>query len=169
MQLPRLGRREWQYGESVNRSVLIVFDPDPIYNLDEQVCKTLGKVFAENNYHAVVASVAAAEGFTSLDFDTYVFCANTYNWKPDYQISYFIREVAPIENKNVIAVTLGSGSTEDSKQLLEKIIHDRDAVLIDSKNYWLLRPNDESQMEESNVEVALQMVEQWGERISKEL
>ena len=46
-------------------------------------------------------------------------------------------------------------------RLLEEVLNLRRAQLVDSRTFWLLRPNDESRMEESNVEVARDLVREW--------
>ncbi len=96
-----------QMGNAENMfNVLIVYDSDPIYNLDEQVCLRFGKTLAAAGIGVKVATVAAVDT-DSLDFDAYVFCANTYNWRPDWAVTGLIQK-APIANKPVIAITLGS-------------------------------------------------------------
>ena len=56
----------------------------------------------------------------------------------------------------MVAITLGSGSTTRSKRLLEAALREKGTRLLASETYWLLRPNDESRMEEPNVQVALE-------------
>lgn len=156
-----------QMGNAENMfNVLIVYDSDPIYNLDEQVCLRFGKTLAAAGIGVKVATVAAVDT-DSLDFDAYVFCANTYNWRPDWAVTGLIQK-APIANKPVIAITLGSGSTRDSQKALERLIAEKKGTLRASKSFWLLRPNDESRMEESNVQVTLSMVEAWAGQLAKE-
>lgn len=147
-------------------NVLIVYDPDPIYNLDEQVCLRFGKTLSDAGMSVKVTTVAGVST-DSLDFDAYVFCANTYNWRPDWAVTGLIQK-APIENKPVIAITLGSGSTRDSQNALERLIVEQKGKLSGSKSFWLMRPNDESRMEESNVKVTLSMVEAWARQIANE-
>lgn len=147
-------------------NVLVVYDPDPIYNLDEQVCERFGKTISAAGIGVKVATVAAANT-DSLDFDAYVFCANTYNWRPDWAVTGLIQK-APIANKTVIAITLGSGSTQESQKALEQLIAEKKGKLRGSKSFWLLRPNDESRMEESNVQVTLSMVETWAGQLAQE-
>jgi hypothetical protein len=52
----------WTF-ESANskKAALVIFDPDPFYNLDEHVCISFGKALAEGEINAQVATVAAAE------------------------------------------------------------------------------------------------------------
>lgn len=151
------------------RQVIIVYDPDPFYNLDEQVCKTIAKGLASDSTGITIATVAAAEKITDTGYALYVFCANTYNWKPDRAISHYIKEQRNLKNKAVVAITLGAGSTSGSQRALEQLIHEKDALLLDSKHFWLMRPNDETRMKERNVTVALSQVHAWAGEIAKRI
>jgi flavorubredoxin len=146
---------------SSSHEALIVYNPDPIYNFDEQICVNFANGLSNQNCYVKVATVKAAKKDT-LDYDLYVFCANTYNWAPDWLVKDFIEKHADIKGKKVVAITLGSGSTEQAMMLLEKSINSRQAKLLDSKTYWLLKPNDEKRMEEKNVAVAIDMAEKFG-------
>ena len=52
-----------------------------------------------------VATVAAANGLKNQSLDLYVFCANTYNWRPDWPVSRFINKPHPLKGKPVVAIT----------------------------------------------------------------
>lgn len=163
-------KKSWNMGDAnSNRKALIIFDPDPIYTLDEQVCKSFGQALAENGMQVQIKTVAATEDTKTFDYDLYVFCANTYNWRPDWAVRGFIKKVAPIDNKQVIAITLGSGSTDASQKALEELIKERNGRLIGSRSFWLMKPNDESRMKESNVKVSVSMVYDWAKEIQKKI
>jgi flavorubredoxin len=162
--------RSTQMGDiSAQHSALIVYDPDPLYNLDQQVCESFARGLVENGWKVTVASVASAKEINQPDFQLYVFCANTYNWSPDRVITRFIKNQNAITNQNVVAITVGSGSTDQSKKVFENTIKNRKAKLIDSKSFWLLRPNHPARMKESNVKVADDMARQWASDIAKRL
>jgi len=144
------------------KNILIVFDPDPIYNLDEQVCLSMGKALAEENIDVTIATVRKTEEIDVASFDGFVLCANTYNWTPDWSITNFVKATAALKYKPVIAITLGSGSTEHARQVFNKVILQQDALLIDSRTLWLMRPNDESRMKENNVAVARSIAHRTG-------
>lgn len=146
---------------------LIVYNPDPIYNLDEQVCNSFAEGLAARGFVSEVSTVKNVPK-PLKNFDLYVFCANTYNYAPDWRLSSFITS-NDFAAKNVVAITLGSGSTERSQRVLEALIKSRLANLLASKTYWLLRPNDESRLQEKNVEVATDMARKFGEEIGKQL
>ena len=67
-----------------------------------------------------------------------------------------------MKEKKVIAISLGSGSTEASQRRFENLIKEKKANLIGSKSFWLMKPNDETRMDESNVNVATEMAYQLG-------
>ncbi len=160
--------KTWQLGNVAKGPLaLIVFNPDPIYNLDEQISLAFGQGLAKHKFRVHVVTVAAAMNIKEHP-DLFVLCANTYNWRPDQSISNFVRSHA-FEKKNVIAITLGSGSTEASQRRFENLIKEKKANLIGSKSFWLMKPNDETRMNESNVKVATEMAYQWGEEIAKHL
>lgn len=147
---------------------LVVFDPDPFYNLDEQVCLAYASGFSVEGWRVTVASVQAARNLPD-GFDHYAFCANTYNWGPDLAICNFIENKADLFQKPVVTITLGSGSTARAERLLLQKINKSEALLLHSAKYWLMRPNDEARMEESNVEVAKDMARELGKKIAKEI
>lgn len=158
--------KKWMFGSpSSLKKALIVYNPDLFYNLDEQVCKA----FAEElkGMQVTVATVAAAGTIRDQNFDLYIFCANTYNWRPDWPASNFIKGHPLLKNKPVVAITLGSGSTGSSQKKLETIINEKGARLIGSRSFWLMKPNDELRMKEKNVSVVLSMVHEWAREILK--
>lgn len=146
-------------------TALIVYDPDPFYNLDRQVCEAFGNILADSGWKIKIASVAAAKQFNDSSVNLYVFCANTYNWAPDWAVTRFIKSDALLAGKKAVAITLGGGSTRRAKRIFENIIKNKNADLIDSKTFWLWKPNDESRMKERNVDVAVDKVRQWAKTI----
>jgi len=148
--------------ETSTYTALIVYNPDPIYNLDEQVCHAFAEGLKETGFYSQLASLDYEGIDTKQDYDLIVFCANTYNWAPDWKTTKFIANYPDLANQNVVALTLGSGSTARAKRLLEKAINKRNANLIESKEFWLMKPNDETRMDESNVAVATDMAQDLG-------
>jgi hypothetical protein len=150
-------------GQSIsNKKALILYDPDAFYNLDAQISKSFAQGLAKKGWVSKIVTISSAKNSEDEQFDLYVFCANTYNWSPGGALSNYIKKHGQLKGKNVIAITLGSGSTKRSKRILETLIKQKEAKLIDSKVFWLLRPNDELKMNESNVKVAVEMAQIFG-------
>ena len=161
--------QKWEVGNpAFLRKALIIYDPDPFYNLDEQVCRSFAEGLSENGIYVTIATVAAMNDGRDRDYDLYIFCANTYNWRPDWAVSGFIKKDVVLKDKPVVAITLGAGSTRASQRALEKIIREKEARLLDSRSFWLLKPNDESRSEENNIKVAVNMVYVWSQEISRQ-
>jgi flavorubredoxin len=163
--------RQWISGIENQKTALIVYDPDPFYNLDEQICLAFGKELAIHGMNVTIASVAAAEEHNvKIRYDVLVYCANTYNWRPDWAITNFIEEYSSLNiNSDVVAITLGAGSTEASQKNLENIIVNSGRNLIESYSLWLWRPNNESKIQEPNVDVAISMAQDWAAQVSSKL
>ena len=152
--------------DDASKKALIVYNPDPIYKLDEQVCISFAKGLSAHDFRVKIATVEGAKKDT-VPYDLYVFCANTYNWAPDWLIKNYIQGHSDLSQQNVVAITLGSGSTSRPKRILEEAINSKGANLLDSRTYWLLRPNDEERMEEKNVEVAKDLAFKFGHEIGE--
>ncbi len=140
--------------ENKNPKAVIVYDPDPIYNLDEKVCRSFAQGLSERGWMTKIITVASASKIEDEYFDLYVFCANTYNWAPDKAIKDYIKNLHKLRGKKVVAFTLGSGSTKRAQRILERLLIEKEAELIESKSLWLVKPNDQSQKEQSNVKLA---------------
>ncbi len=149
-----------------NQKALIVYDPDPIYNLDEKISKSFAEGLAEKGWLSKVATVAAAKNVEEEQFDLYVFCANTYNWTPDKAIRNHIKDNDYLKGKKAIAITLGSGSTTRSQRILEELIKEKEAILIDSRVFWLMKPNDKSKTKRSNIKIAVERAKTFGKQIA---
>ena len=74
-----------------------------------------------------------------------------------------------LKNKKVVAITLGSGSTNAAQHAFEKIIKNKNADLMCSRSFWLMRPNGESRTGEGNVAVATKKVHEWAHEICGQL
>lgn len=158
--------KQWILGDPGGKKALIVYDPDPFYNLDEQVCLSFGKALAEHKMNVTVATVAAADSVEQSTYDVLVYCANTYNWRPDRAIRSYIETRQPSKaNVPVVAITLGAGSTEASQRNFEKTIANAGGKILESYSLWLWRPNDEKKRVKPNVAVAVAMAHDWGNQI----
>lgn len=145
---------------------LIVYNPDPFYNLDFQICKSFANGLLSQNISSTICTTKNLKADDYHHYNLYVFCANTYNFAPDWEIVKAIKKL-PLKNENVVALTVGAGSTKRAKNKVEQLLKSKSANLLDSKAYWLLRPNDEDRTKENNVQVANDKANQFGKEIGK--
>ena len=156
-----------QFGTGT-RSALLVYDADPIYNLDEQVCEAFGQALVEKGWRVTIATVPAAKILDDSVFQLYLLVANTYNWAPDRAMARFT-ESRNWKNEDVVALTIGAGSTSRSKRVFDELLKAQSIRLIDSKTLWLLRPNDETRMDERNIDVARGLARDWALHLSHQM
>ena len=154
--------------EGYESRALILYNPDPIYDLDAQLARAFSEGLERAGWASTVAACTSFQDSIPPRQDLFVIIANTYNWAPDWTIRHFIENASWMEGESVVAITLGSGATERSQRLLEEVLQERRVELIDSRTFWLLRPNDESRLEEPNVQVARELVLEWAETLGKE-
>ena len=150
-------------------SALILFNPDPIYNLDAQLARGFSKGLEKAGWASEVSTYETLPDSEPPPHDLYVIIANTYNWAPDWPTRHFIERSSWLEGEAVVALTLGSGATTRSQRLLEELLQERRVDLIASRTYWLIRPNDDSRPQEPNVKVARDFVLEWATMLGKEL
>jgi hypothetical protein len=148
--------------------VLIVYDPDPIYNFDLQLCTSIAEGLNDRNIGATVATVRSAETLDVTSYNGVVLCANTYNWAPDASVTTFARSNEKLGTIPVVAVTIGSGSTAASAKKLRRVLESRKIKLISEHEWWLMRPNDESGVTGSNLEVAKDQAFKFGQQMASE-
>lgn len=148
---------ELRIRQELDKRALIVYDPDPIYNLDWQVCKSFAEGLNREEWGIDILSVSAAVRQDPYEYDLYVFCTNTYNWEPDWILRSFMENMDGLKGEKVVALTVGSGSTSRARRIMETILLKKEVELLASEEYWLMRPNDEQRKEESNILLAADM------------
>ncbi|MEL6670807.1 MAG: flavodoxin family protein [Bacteroidota bacterium] len=151
--------------ECAPQQALIFFQPDPYYNLDEQVCQHFAEGLAEHGFRIALYSLAEAPD-PLPPADLLVFCANTYNWAPDRRLTAFIQQLE-LTDQPTVALTVGAGSTDRAERVLHHRLRKQGAQVIATQAFWLMRPNDESRMGESNVVVARDMARNLGKAVGE--
>lgn len=145
---------------------LIVYNPDPYYNFDFQICKSFADGLLNENISSTICTTKNLQADDYHHYNLYVFCANTYNFAPDWEVVKAINKPS-LKNENVVALTVGAGRTKRAKSKLEQLLKSKSANLLDSKAYWLLRPNDADRIKENNVQIANEKANRFGREIGK--
>lgn len=151
---------------TAQRSALLVYNPDPFYNLDEQVCKSFARALAEEEWHVRITTVSEAKKLRS-DTDLYVFCANTYNWAPDIPLRKYIENHQKLKQAAVVGITIGSGSTERAHRIHLRTLEEKETLLLGTAEYWLMKPNGEENKSEANVEMAVEKAYELGVTVER--
>lgn len=84
--------------------------------------------------------------------------SDTYWWSPDIPTLRYLGRA-----RFDVGLIGGAGSTARSQRILDKALRDTGATVIETRSFWLWRPNDKARMKEPNREVALSQAKQFGE------
>jgi hypothetical protein len=125
-------------------------------------------------------STALAEGLTSAGFsvdretltratppapEDYALIAvvsNTYWWTPDRPTLQYLQR-ARFAGRYAVGLIGGAGATSRSQRMLDEALRGTGAKVLQTRSFWLMRPNGETRMKGSNRAVALQLARQFGE------
>lgn len=160
-------KKVFQGVESSYINALIIYNPDPIYNFDLQVCENFAKGLLENKIDATIITIKH-NPLKIRDYDLIVFCANTYNFAPDWGIQEVIKN-QNLKNKYVANISLGAGATANSEKKLNNLVLEKGAILLGSHSFWLSKPNDLNIKDKNNIEIAKDHAKKWATDISNEL
>jgi len=93
--------------------------------------------------------------------------SNTYYWTPDLPTLRYLKR-ARLDGVAAIGLIGGFGATARSRRILDEALRETGAKVLQTRAFWLLRPNDEQRpsneqgMDMPNRSVALQLAEQFG-------
>jgi hypothetical protein len=87
--------------------------------------------------------------------------SNTYYWTPDLPTLRYLRR-ARLPGVMAIGLMGGAGSTGRAERLLAESLTQTGAESVETRSFWLWRPNDEARTNEPNREVAMEFAELFG-------
>ena len=87
--------------------------------------------------------------------------SNTYFWTPDRPTLNYL-ERARLQGVAAIGIMGGAGATGRSERVLREAIAATGATVLQTRSFWLLRPNDESRMDDPNRQVAVDAATRLG-------
>lgn len=94
--------------------------------------------------------------------------SNTYYWTPDRPTLRYLRR-ARLEGTPVIGLMAGAGSTGRAERILEEALRATGAQAVETRSFWLLRPNDESRPHESNRALATDLAQSFAAEAAHKL
>lgn len=149
-----------------DKDIILVYNPDPFYNLDEQVCNSFKKGLESQN---LLSQITTTDNFNlNKKYEFYLFCVNTYNWAPDWKSSKLIKKLE-LENVKVGAIVLGGGSTKRANRKLKGLLQNKSANILGMKEIWLLKPNNENNPNGDNIKEANDAAASFGAEIGAQL
>jgi hypothetical protein len=92
--------------------------------------------------------------------------SNTFWATPDLPTLRYLKR-ARLDGMSVAGLICGSGSTTRSERMLADRLQRAGATVLGTHPYWIMRPNDEARMNESNRAVARDLAQRFGREVGE--
>lgn len=147
-------------GGSGKARALVLFHPSRDAHFSDELSMSVAAGFKAAGFSVDRATMtrdtpAAPEGYSLV-----AVVSNTYWWTPDRPTIQYLGR-AKFNGVRTIGLIGGGGATARSQRLLGQALRSAGADVRQTRSFWILRPNDESRMQEPNRAVALQMARQF--------
>lgn len=140
---------------------LILFHPSRDAHFSDDLSLALADGLRTAGFSVQRATVTRNTPAAPREFALIAVVSNTYWWTPDLPTLRYLAR-ARLDNIPAVAIIGGAGATERSQRMLDEALRKTGANVIQTRAFWLFRPNDEARMNEPNRQVALQMAKQFG-------
>jgi tRNA-binding EMAP/Myf-like protein len=112
--------------------------------------------FAVDRETTTSSTPAKPQGYTVI-----AVVANTFWFQPDRPTLRYLAR-ARLDGVKAIGLICGAGSTDRSERLLSEALKKTGANLVETRSYWISRPNDETRIEAQNRDVAIEKARAFG-------
>lgn len=143
------------------KKALILYHPSRDAHFSDELSVALAKGLVEGGLTVERATTTRALPDTLQGYALIVVVANTYYWTPDLPTLRYLGR-AHLNGLPAIGIIGGAGATGRSERLLGDALRASGAQVLFTHSYWILRPNDETRLQEPNRQVALNQAEALG-------
>jgi len=140
---------------------LILYHPSRDAHFTDDLSVALAQGLMAAGYSVDRATMTGVTPDQPQGYRLLVVVSNTFFWTPDLPTQNYLKR-ARLDRVPTVGVIAGAGSTDRSRQLLERALTSTGATLIGMHAFWTARPNDANRLTEPNREVALQLARQLG-------
>ncbi|MGB8327297.1 MAG: hypothetical protein WCE48_06930 [Steroidobacteraceae bacterium] len=158
--------REGQYrfehlGGGNQARALVLFHPSRDAHFSDELSQALGNGLKQAGLSVDRATLT---NLTPAEPKGYVLIAvvsNTYYWTPDIPTLRYLGR-ARFGATPVIGLIGGGGATARSQRMLDAALRQAGGRVLQTRSFWILRPNVETRLHEPNRKVALDLARQFG-------
>jgi flavorubredoxin len=141
---------------------LVLFHPSRDAHFSDDLSTALAEGLTGAGFSVDRESLTRATPPQPEDYALIAVVSNTYWWTPDRPTLQYLQR-ARFDGRYAIGVIGGAGATGRSQRMLDLALRATGAKVLQTRSFWLMRPNDETRMKGSNRAVALQLARQFGE------
>jgi flavorubredoxin len=144
-----------------NARALILFHPSRDAHFSDELSLALADGLKSAGFSVQRATLTHNTPDAPKEYALIAVVSNTYWWTPDLPTLRYLAH-AKLNDAHTIGLIGGTGATGRSQRMLEEALRKTGANVLQTRTYWLFRPNDEARMTEPNREVAQQLAKQFG-------
>jgi hypothetical protein len=151
--------------------VLIIYHPSYIDRFQQE----LTAAFAEGAAaHGVgVDRITAQKGILTPElleqYKAIVIGTNTYYWMIDRPSTRALKSLHSLKHKTCYGLITGFGATENATSELNEYFKNLECEEQVVSSFWVMKPNDESRLDEDNKSVAIENARFLGKRLGTDL
>jgi hypothetical protein len=145
---------------------LVLHHPNPIDPFLTHVARSFTDGLIQAGWSVDGTNLHKGLEFDPAHYDLIVLGTNTFNWSPDWPTTSFLARSKALAGKPVVGIVTGFGSTARAERLFREALEKSGARVLDVRPFWEMRPNDKTQMERPNREVAHEMAARWAAEIA---
>lgn len=145
--------RENLGGDSTGLRALILYHPSRDAHFSEELTLAAADGFKAAGYQVDRATLTTRTPARPEGYALIAVVSNTFYGIPDLPTLRYLRR-ARFDGLKVLGLMAGAGSTERSEQRLATELRNTGAIDVETRSFWIMRPNDETRMKEPNRAVA---------------
>ena len=147
---------------------LVLFHPSRDAHFSDDLSMAFSDGLKAAGFAVDLATLTAATPVDPKGYPLIGVVSNTYFWTPDLPTLRYL-DRANMDGALVVGLMGGAGSTTRSERILKEALRKTGARRIETRSFWLWRPNDRQRMNEPNRDVALQCARQLGVETGREV
>lgn len=146
--------------EGTNGRALVLFHPSLDARFADDLSLAVAEGFQSAGFTVRRATLTSQVADRPQGLAIVAVVSNTYYWTPDLPTLRYLRR-AHLDATEVIGLIGGAGSTGRSERVLNEALRRAGGQHVETRSFWLARPNDETRPDVSNREVALDRARQF--------
>jgi hypothetical protein len=140
---------------------LVLFHPSRDARFSDELSLALSDGLKEAGFSVERATLTQDTPGAPKEYALIAVVSNTYWWTPDLPTLHYLAR-ARLDGIAAIGLIGGAGATGRSRQMLDDALRQTGAKVIQTRSFWLFRPNDETRMSEDNRAVARELAKRFG-------
>ena len=123
------------------KTALVLYHPG-LTSFSKDVAFAFSDGLVKNDWRVEVATPSIEAPTDVSKYSLLVVVSNTYAFTPDAPTTRHIERIGNLNGIQVVLLTLGAGSAQESKQSLENMIQARNGTIIKSLLLYSMAPNE---------------------------